>query len=192
MLIGLRVALVTLIVLATGAFVVGVALERGAEDSHQEASKATHAESTESGAAHKETGEGEAAQKETGEAVHSGEGETGPARATEESSGGESDATLLGVNLESIPLVILVALASLALAAAVWLRPHLGLLLGLVAAAMLVFAAVDVRELTHQLDESREGLALLVAVVAALHLAAAAVAALALGGGSGQAVSGGS
>lgn len=178
MLIGLRVVLVTLIVLATGAFVVGVALERDAEDSHHETSEASNPESSESEAAHKETGEGESAP--------SGEGEVGSAHASGESSGGEGDATLLGVDLESTPLVIVVALGSLALAAAVWVRPGLDLLLVLVAVAMVAFAALDVRELVHQLDENREGLALLAAVVAALHLAAAGVA-VALRGAAGQA-----
>ena len=41
---------------------------------------------------------------------------------------------------------------------------------------MVVFAVVDVREVFHQLDEDKDGLALLAALVAALHLAAAAVA----------------
>jgi hypothetical protein len=43
---------------------------------------------------------------------------------------------------------------------------------------MVVFAALDVREVVHQLDESKGGLALLAGVVAVCHLAAAAVAAL--------------
>ena len=41
---------------------------------------------------------------------------------------------------------------------------------------MVVFAALDVREVIHQLDEDNGGLALLAGVVAGLHLAAAAVA----------------
>jgi hypothetical protein len=38
---------------------------------------------------------------------------------------------------------------------------------------MLVFAALDVRELVHQIDESKGGLAVLAGVVAVCHLAAA-------------------
>ena len=57
-------------------------------------------------------------------------------------------------------------------------------MLGVVAAAMLVFAALDVREVFHQVDESRTGLAVLAGVVAALHLGAAtAIGLLARGDG---------
>jgi hypothetical protein len=59
---------------------------------------------------------------------------------------------------------------------AVWLRPESGLLLAIVSAAMVVFAALDVREVVHQIDEDNGGLAVLAAVVAALHFAAAGVA----------------
>ena len=45
-----------------------------------------------------------------------------------------------------------------------------------VAVAMLAFTALDIRELTHQLHESRPGLAALAATVALLHLLAAAAA----------------
>jgi hypothetical protein len=87
------------------------------------------------------------------------------------------DATLLGVDAEAWPFVALAAATSLALAAGTWLRPRWGALLVLIAAAMLAFAALDVREVVHQLDENRTGLALLAALVAALHLNAAAIAA---------------
>jgi hypothetical protein len=57
-----------------------------------------------------------------------------------------------------------------------WWRPRWVLLLVVVATTMLVFSALDVREVFHQRDEARTGLAVLAGVVAALHLAAAAVA----------------
>jgi hypothetical protein len=44
-----------------------------------------------------------------------------------------------------------------------------------IAAVALVWAILDVREVVHQLDESRTGVALIAMVVAVLHLAAAAV-----------------
>jgi hypothetical protein len=66
--------------------------------------------------------------------------------------------------------------ASLALAAAAFARPRAVTLLALVGVAMLAFAALDVREVVHQLDEHARGLALLAGTVAALHLAAAAAA----------------
>ena len=46
----------------------------------------------------------------------------------------------------------------------------------------LVWAVLDVREVVHQLDESRTGIALLAIGAALLHLAAAAVAPLAVRG----------
>jgi hypothetical protein len=137
----LRGVLVALIVAASAAFVVGVALERGRESGHHErkASEAT----SELGEPHSETGE-----------------ELHP----------------LGVDVEGWPFVAVAALASLALAAAALARPRAVALLALVGAAMLAFAALDVREVVHQLDEDAGGLALLAATVASLHLAAAAVA----------------
>jgi len=48
------------------------------------------------------------------------------------------------------------------------------------AAFLLGFAALDVRELGHQLDESASGVAALAGLTLALHLAAAAVAVLAI------------
>jgi hypothetical protein len=46
------------------------------------------------------------------------------------------------------------------------------------ALTMLAFAALDIREVTHQLNESHTGLAALAATVAMLHLLAAAFAVL--------------
>jgi hypothetical protein len=54
------------------------------------------------------------------------------------------------VNLESTPLIVLAALASLILAAAVWIRPDRRAGLGALAAAMALFGALDVREAFHQ------------------------------------------
>jgi hypothetical protein len=72
--------------------------------------------------------------------------------------------------------VILAVLASLALAFAAWTRPRSTAVLVVVALAMVAFAAFDVRELFHQLDESKTDLAVVAGAVAALHLAAACVA----------------
>ncbi len=69
-------------------------------------------------------------------------------------------------------------LLSLVLAAAV-IAVRSPLLLPGVALIMLTFAALDIRELTHQIHESRPGLAGLAAAVALLHLLAAATALLA-------------
>ncbi len=106
-------------------------------------------------------------------------GESATRGETSGESGGAGHAeTLLGVNPEAIPLVAAAVLLSLVLAAAVlgvrsrWLLPG-------VAVIMVAFAALDIREITHQVNESRPGLAALAAAVALLHLLAAASALLA-------------
>jgi hypothetical protein len=73
--------------------------------------------------------------------------------------------------------VALAALASVGLVAGVWVHPRSAPLLVAVALAMLVFAALDVREVFHQADIDENGLALLAGLVAVLHIAAAGVAA---------------
>jgi hypothetical protein len=145
-----RVSLVALLVVSTAAFVSGTSIERSS-----------------GGEAHAEPA-GEAGER-AGEAAESGEA------AEQGGEAAESD----GESLESTPLVAAAAAFSLALALAVWLRPGWRRLLLCVAIAMVAFALLDVRELAHQVDEQDTGLALLAAVVAGLHLAAAAVALLA-------------
>lgn len=99
-----------------------------------------------------------------------------------ESSGGTSHEaqteTLLGINPEATPLIVIAVVLSLALAAAV-IAVGSPSLLPVVALVMLAFAALDIRELTHQLHESRPGLAALAATVALLHLVAAGTALMA-------------
>lgn len=100
-----------------------------------------------------------------------------------ESSGRESsehgEATerreLIGVDLESTWLAIVAVAASLALAAAMWPvgdRRVAIVTLGFAA----VFAALDVAEVAHQLDESRNGLAALAITIAVGHALATATA----------------
>jgi hypothetical protein len=96
--------------------------------------------------------------------------------ATEERAHSESSETLLGVNPESTGLLVVAVAVSLLLAAAVWWVGASPLVLGVVALAMAAFAALDIREVVHQADESRTGLMLLAALVALLHLAAAVLA----------------
>ena len=152
-----RVLLVALLVLSTVGFVVGVSVEKSY------GGEAQSGEGAESAAQHADEAAG-------GEEAHTGPG----SGETHEEPG--ADAKLLGVDLEATPFVALAAALALALAVAVWLRPSCGVLLAVVAVAMVVFAVVDVREVFHQLDEDKGGLAVLAALVAALHLAAAAVA----------------
>jgi hypothetical protein len=101
-----------------------------------------------------------------------GEAQSEPATAETESEGER----VLGVDLESTPLIVLAVLAGLGLAALAATRfgRERRVLLA-IAAVALVWAILDVREVVHQLDESRTGVALIAMVVAVLHLAAAAV-----------------
>jgi Flp pilus assembly protein TadB len=146
-----RSLLGALVVAATVAFVVGTALERSSGET-----RATRSA---------EAAEGQ------------GEGHTdGAAERHAEAPGHRAELRPLGIDVEAAPFVALVAVASLALALAAWLRPRAAALLALVAAAMLAFAVLDVREVFHQVDESRAGLAMLAGAVAALHVSAAVVA----------------
>jgi len=161
-------ALSLVLVLATVLFAVGVIAERSTNDDHHPAAagQADETESAEPGG-HAERGEKEAEHEE-------------PAAETAESSGHgdeEEEERLLGIDLESTPLVILAVLAGLALAAipATYLRTSARLLAVIVIAAV-AWAALDIREVAHQLDESNDDIAAIAIAVALLHLAAAALA----------------
>jgi hypothetical protein len=173
-----RLLLVLLLVAATALLVVGVSVEKSSGDTHEE-----------SGAAATEQASGDEHAEESGEGAESGEeGESGEASEAGEAGGGhaesaagqasEEDETLLGTDLEATGFVALAAVVSLALALALWLRPGWAQLLAVVVVVMVAFAALDVREVFHQIDEDDGGLALLAGVVAALHLVAAGVALL--------------
>jgi hypothetical protein len=168
---GLRAVLLALVLAATAAFVVGVAVERASGEAghHDTASPVAPGKGAAAGAAHAESG-GES------QAAHAAEGAAGAPTGTRAA---ETHAELrpLGINIEAWPFVIAAVLASLALAAAAWVRPQTPELLAVVALAMLAFAALDIREVAHQLDVDKDGVAVLADAVAALHLAAALVAA---------------
>jgi len=163
----LHSALVAVIALATVAFVIGTAVERNSGESHG-------AEKAGETAQHEGGGEGGHAEGGAGEAGERAPGETRPAAQPEH----HSELTPPGIDIETAPFVALTALASIALAATAWLRPHAIPLLVVVALAMLAFAALDIQEVVHQSDEARTGLAILAGFVAALHLAAPALATL--------------
>jgi hypothetical protein len=150
----LRAALVLLLVGSGLLFAIGSTIERHQHHNEQPAATAENGESGESG------------------------GESGSEGGTEhvEKSHVEAGVKILGVNTESLALTIVAVVASLLLALAVWLRRWPPILL-LVAGFGLVFAAGDVRELVHQLDESNAGIAVIAAILIGLHLAVAAVAA---------------
>lgn len=151
-----RVITAVLLVASAAAFAVGATIER-------------HTASTESPPAqHRaETGtHGENPSREN----PAGSGESSATHAAEQ---GSED--LLGINPEATGLVVIAVVVSLLLAGLV-LTVRSPLLAAGVALAMLAFTALDIRELTHQLHESRPGLAALAATVAVLHLLAAAAA----------------
>jgi hypothetical protein len=156
---GIRVVLLALVLAATAAFVVGVAVERASGEAghHDTASPAAPGKGAAAGEAHAESG--------------------GESQAAHAAGGAAAELRPLGINVEAWPFVIAAVLASLALAAAGWLHPQTPALLAAVAMAMLAFAALDIREVAHQLDIDKDGVAVLAGAVAALHLAAALVAA---------------
>lgn len=153
----LRVALVLLLVGSGLLFAIGSTIER-----------------------HQHHNEHPAAVKSGGESSGESGGETSSGESTKhmEKSHGETGATILGVNTESVALTVIAVIASLLLALAVWLGRWPRLVLPCVAGFGLVFAAGDGRELVHQLDESNAGLAAIAAILIGLHLAVAVLAAL--------------
>jgi hypothetical protein len=149
-----RSLLGALVLAATVAFVLGTALERGSGETPASQRAESH------GSGHIE---GAARTRAEGGETHTRVGHSG------------SELRALGVDLEAAPFVALAAAASVGLALAAWRRPSATVVLVL-AAATLAFAALDVREVGHQLAENRIGLAVLASAVAVLHAAAAAVA----------------
>jgi energy-converting hydrogenase Eha subunit A len=149
-----------LLVVGAALFVVGVVLERS--DHHDQPAAAVPAASGES-AGHDESAE------------RGGETTTSPSEAGTEK--------VLGLDVESAGLVAVGVVASVALAALVWLRPrrHVFVVIAVFAAA---FVVLDVAEVVHQLDHSREGLAVLAAIIGLMH--AGAVGGATVGGVSGR------
>ncbi len=100
------------------------------------------------------------------------------AETTEESEAGhsESEETLLGIETES-PLAVGAGVLLSVVLAALAFKSTNRVVLSVVGLFALAFAVLDSRELLHQLDESRAGLAALAGLIALLHLGAAVVAA---------------
>ena len=155
-----RLALVValLLVVSAALFAAGTAIEHGQRDQHK--SEVSSPSST-SGKTGGESGE---------EQGHEATASTDEQKSSEE---------IAGIDPESWPLVGLAIAISLALAAGVYLRRSR---LWLVAAAgfAVVFAAGDVRELVHQLDESRTTVATIAGILIVLHGLVAAVTGVAL------------
>jgi hypothetical protein len=151
----LRGVLVGLIVAATVAFFIGVMIERANEGAHGGSAETPHVE----------TG------GETGDEVGEEGGPTGS-----EGEATQEEGTILGIDPESIPLAIGAGVASLLLAFLVWTRPAWRWPVAITAVAMLGFLVLDIREILHQVQESRTSVTIAATVVALLHGAAAVVA----------------
>jgi hypothetical protein len=176
-----RIVAAVALVLGAGLFALGVAREHASTDVHQEtvtSSKVTPSTSPSGEGTSGEGTGGETTSGETGGGESSGETTTGAGESsgsTSESDTG-SDATLLEIDLEGTPFVIVALVASIALAIGlVVLRSRALLVVTIVIA--LMFAIGDVREVFHQLHE-RPGIAALAMIVTLAHLGAAAAAAL--------------
>lgn len=159
----MRHVLLALILSATAAFVVGVALERNTERHPAAVEAGEHADR-----------HGAEGAPEHGTAEH---GESTPHAERGATHDASEELRPFGIDVEATPFVVLAAAVSVLLALAAWLRPR-PVLLAVTAVVMLAFAVLDVREVFHQFDESRGGLALLAALVALLHLASATLAGL--------------
>jgi len=129
-----------------------------------------------------ERGSGETAAQPTSESRRSvgndsqtGSGETARERLGER----HREAKLLGINPEALSLLVIALIASLLLAAAVWFRPLAPVLIAIVGFGLL-FAALDVREVLHQVDESRTSLIVIAGALTGLHVVLAMLAAAAL------------
>ncbi|TML19127.1 MAG: hypothetical protein E6G32_13010 [Actinobacteria bacterium] len=153
----LRAALVLLLVGSGLLFAFGSTIERHQHHAEARPSAGSSTESSTSGESGGESGSGESAK-------HVGK------------SHGEVGAKILGVNTESVALMVVAVVASLLLALAVWLGRWPRLVLLGVAGFGLVFAAGDGRELVHQLNESHAGLAAIAAILIGLHLSVTALA----------------
>jgi asparagine N-glycosylation enzyme membrane subunit Stt3 len=156
-------------------FAIGSAIERN--QSGEKGGEAVHA------AAQPRTESGGRGGAETGEGSEAGHTEGGGAEAP---SGGEthneSSEDIFGINPEAKGLVAVAVAAGVILAAAVWFWSATVVLFAAIAFG-LVFAAFDIREVTHQVNESRGGLVVIAAVLALMHLSVAALAGIAISGG---------
>lgn len=120
------------------------------------------------------TGDGDGGESTTAtpssSTVETGHSEVGENPATH--SAEVSSETLLGVNPEAPGLVALAVLVSLGFAALILIVRSRAVAVA-IAGTMLVFTALDIREVVHQVNESRTGVASIAVLVALLHLGAA-------------------
>lgn len=174
-----RWLLTSLLIAGAALFAIGVAAERNANDTHTETG--TETANTGEPSTKATTPTGEAAEVGGGEVANAdetnGQGTAPTAEPAGETAGNSesSSETLLGLNLESTPLVIIAAAASILLAVLNRRRNVRALLFATMAFAV-VFAVFDIAEVAHQIKESRAALALLAATIALVHVATTVVA----------------
>ncbi len=149
----LRAALVLLLLVSAALFAMGATVER-----HQ------HTEATPSISQTSAPTEGSSS--DSGGEAHPAPGETGAT----------SSEDLFGINPEAPWIVVLGVAASVLLALAIWFRDGRSVLIIVIVFGLLL-AALDLREMVHQVNESRTSLIVVSAVLATLHLAAAGIAA---------------
>jgi hypothetical protein len=160
---GLRQALAALIVVSAALFVVGVAREHTLHHSEVKPA-ATATEPT-----HIEGGN---------EDSHATE-HTIPEGSTETHGESANEGRVLGVDIETWPIVIAFAAVSLGLAVAL-LRSRSRTVVAVAGLLSGVAAVFDIAESAHQAKESHASLVVIAVVVSALHIAAVAVAAMIL------------
>lgn len=95
-------------------------------------------------------------------------------KAEEGEHGSGHEETILGIEPESTPLVMLAVVASLLLVVALWRRPGSPAVMWVAVVFCAGFAVMDVLEVAHKLEEDESTIAVIAALVAALHAAAAA------------------
>jgi hypothetical protein len=154
-----RLITAALLIASAAAFATGATIEHRTASS--ESHRVRHEQRPETGTA--------------GENPADAEGAASSERSTHAAE--NSSETLFGINPEATGLVVTAVAVSVLLAALI-LTVSSPLLAAVVALVMLAFTALDIREVTHQLNESHPGLAALAATIALLHLAAGAVALL--------------
>lgn len=160
-----RGLLAALLIASAVLFAIGATLEKSAESDEP---SAVSGETSETG----ETGHSEA--DEAGEG-HSDDGNEGSAEGAE-STHSDSKETLLGIDIES-PLAVGAGVVFSFVLAALVFRSDRKMVLIAIGLFALGFAVLDGKELFHQLDENRTGLALLAGVIGVLHVGGAGLAA---------------
>ncbi len=166
----LRGILALLLVTTAVLFAIGTTIERSQRHTHAEAAPVENTAGTTEGSASKTETGGETNGEKQGTAVAAvGTAETHV----------ESTEKLFGIDTESVPATVAAVVLSLLLAAAVWWRRERGWLWAALVFGT-VFAVGDLREVIHQLNESRTGVAIIASILIVTHLLVALISGLLL------------